>query len=297
MNNNPLKLISLFFMLLFFSNCTKPTDSEEYQALEKEASQLRLHIANMENTPEWRLKQALDLKNVGEIHKAQEKLSSITIKYPDSPVSLLAKDLMQRISLAQQKETELVDRIIQERFFEVEENTKIKLDSLSLHVDKIQFKNIWKHDKYGRKSHQTIAGEGNKFMMLDLSITSKSDNPRLPGLAVYKLENRQLSLVSKLEYKFNRWGNYDFYSGNSPDPRNNFIQSKTINFVPAALLSDELLKNNVLFLLMSKTACCSREESKFDNPPVRYIDKSCTYPQAISAEMMHAKFEVIKIFK
>jgi len=56
--------------------------------------------------------------------------------------------------------------------------------------------------------------------------------------------------------------------GNERDPQNDFALKKIIKFIPAALLTTELIEENKLFLVAKKETCVVRKEDRFNNPPV-----------------------------
>jgi len=188
-----------------------------------------------------------------------------------------------------------VDEVIQSRFFELAEQKETILDSLTLSLRKVTMRKRWTHDKYGKKAHFTNAGKGNRYLTSEILIKSKVDNPKLPALSVYRLDNRKLIFVQPLKYKFNRWGNYNFYLGNERDPQNDFALKKIIKFIPAALLTTELIEENKLFLVAKKETCVVRKEDRFNNPPVEYSNMFCTYPKELTAEELKANFSLLKI--
>lgn len=284
-------------LLIFFTACTSPEDSPEYQILKKDLENTRIKLAKMENSPEWRLRKALEYKRNGNYAEAQKRLELILAKDPTSVLSRIVQKEIYDLKAIDLMTTKEVDQAIQSRFFELAEQKKVTLDSLTLSLRKIEIRQRWGHDKYGRKAHFTNAGKGNRYLIAEILIGSNSDNPKLPSLSVYRLDNRKLIFVQSLKYKFNRWGNYNFYLGNEVDPQNDFAQKKSIKFLPAALLSGQLIKEDILFLVAKKETCIVRKEDRFNNPPVEYVDMFCTYPKELTAQELKTNFSLLKILK
>lgn len=283
--------------LLIFSTCKKPEDSPAYLALQKDLENARIKVAKMENSSEWRLKKALEYKRNGNKEQALKTLELILIKEPTSVLSHIVQREIYDLKARDLMTVKKVDQAIQSRFLKLPEQKKVILDSLTLSLRKLEVRERWTHDKYGSKAHFTKAGKGNRFIIPQILIRSKSNNPKLPALSIYRLDNRKLIFVKALKYKFNRWGNYNFYLGNEVDPQNDFAQKKSIKFLPAVLLTNELIQEETLFLVAKKKTCIVRKENRFNNPPVEYIDMFCTYPKELTAEEFKANFSLLKILK
>ncbi len=285
----------IFGFVVLFTACNNPMDSPEYLLLQKDLETTRIRLAQMENSPEWKLRQALELKKNGDYEEAQRRLELILAKNPDSVLSKIIQKEIYNLKAIDLMTSKKVDQAVQSRFFELAEQKVTILDSLTLSLRKVEIRQRWTHDKYGRKAHFTSAGKGNRYLISEILIKSKNDNPKLPTLSIYRLDNRKLVFVQALKYKFNRWGNYNFYLGNERDPQNNFAFKKNIKFLPAALLTKELINENILFLVAKKEPCVVRKEDRFNNPPVEYINMFCKYPKALSAEELKANFSLLKI--
>jgi len=282
-------------LMLLLVACNNPLDSPEYLLLQKDLENTRIRLAQVENSPEWKLRKALELKRNGNYDEAQKRLELILAKDPNSVLSKIVQKEIYNLKAIDLVTSKKVDQVVQSRFFELAEQKKTVLDSLTLSFRKVNIRQRWTHDKYGKKAHFTNAGKGNRYVIPEIIIKSKTANPKLPALLIYRLDNRKLIFVKALKYKFNRWGNYNFYLGNEPDPQNDFALKKNIKFLPAALLTKEMIQQNTLFLVAQKEPCVVRKEDRFNNPPITYVNSFCSYPKELTAEELKANFSLLKI--
>ena len=61
-------------------------------------------------------------------------------------------------------------------------------------------------------------------------------------------------------------------------------------------VSEEELKKNAIFVLISNELCFVRESEKFDQPAVKYSDMGCKSPWSLNLEEAEKNYHLIKIF-
>lgn len=112
------------------------------------------------------------------------------------------------------------------------------------------------------------------YAVANVSITSKAQDPNLPGLGVYQVVGPKLIQLGTMQYEFQRWVDYGSYLGNYHDYRNDFSRTATIGFKPGLEISQDY-RTDTLFLVASKQGCHTRSTERFKNPPVYYTEGNC----------------------
>src|SRR5690606_3238134 len=177
------------------------------------------------------------------------------------------------------KEIAKIDKTIEQKRIEAERKkalgykvlkptTRVKYGDLSLRFDKIWKGKRWSFDDYGHKYFLRDAERGNSHIMTRVSITSDNNNPKLPPILVYQMNNGELKLLGTLSYKFRRWEDYGSYLGNTADYGNDFAHSKTIPFNCGLELSNDKLKSGTIYIVLKKQGCFNRTKVDYGNPEI-----------------------------
>ncbi len=153
--------------------------------------------------------------------------------------------------------------------------TIAKYGDLSLKFEKIWKGKRWTFDNYGSRYFFRDAQRGNSHILARVSITSKSNDPSLPPILVYQMNNGELKLLGTLRYEFRRWEDYGSYLGNYADYGNDFAHSKTIRFSCGVELSNEDLKSGNIYIILKKQGCFNRTKNEYGNPEIAYRKGNC----------------------
>lgn len=284
-----MKLNLTIFSILIFSilSCsdgeTKKQLSELKAELEKTKTELNncsTELTEIKNTAENRFIRAKKLLSENNLSGAKTEFQGIVDNYKGTNDATVAS-----------KEIAKINRTIEQKRIEAERKkalgykilkptTRIKYGDLSLRFDKIWKGKRWSFDDYGHKYFLRDAERGNSHIMTRVSITSENNNPTLPPILVYQMDNGELRLLGTLGYKFRRWEDYGSYLGNTADYGNDFAHSKTIPFNCGLELSNEKLKNGTTYVVLKKQGCFNRTKVDYGNPEIAYRESSC-YPKRI----------------
>ena len=297
MMNNPTHHVLIVAGLLMAAvSCTNPTTSDEYELLVKEVEHLRLKVADLENSPEFRLQQALNFKRNGQAAQAVNSLELLMSKYPASVLTPIARKEMYHIKAKQLQKEKSIIRAIRNRFAKLEEQEKMNAGTSTVSIRSIKTSSRWRHDKAGKKIKTEKAPRDHSYILANLLVYAEESNPVLPALALYQLEEDHLKLVEKFQYHFHSWSSYAHYLGEMPDPKNDFNKTRGIKFNTAVLVPNKILKEETLFLLATRQPCITREDDRFNNPPVKYQDRQCTLKNSLTAEEVLEGYRIFKIF-
>lgn len=88
--------------------------------------------------------------------------------------------------------------------------------------------------------------------------------------------NGELHLIGKLSYEFRRWKDYGSYLGNHADYGNDFAHSSTIPFNLGLQVSEEIINEHEIYLVLNRNGCFMRSSDSYGRPKVQYKEMGCT---------------------
>lgn len=297
---NRITLITIAAALILGSCGVPQEDFDKLQSdLEKTKNELTncsTELTNIKNTPEQRFIRAKKLFSDNDLLGAKKEYQGIVDNYKGTNDANIASKEIAKIDQTIEKR-----RIAEERkkalgFKILKPSTIVKYGDLSLKFEKIWTGKRWSFDDYGSEYRLRDAERGNKHVLARVSITSKSNNPSLPAILVYQMNNGELKLLGTLGYEFRRWKDYGSYLGNYADYGNDFSHSKTIPFNLGLQLSNEKLDNKAVFVVMKKSGCFSRRQKDYGNPEIEYKEGSCNPKRTLKVDDFDNDYVLLKIF-
>jgi len=276
---------------------TKKQLSELKTELEKTKTELNnctAELTELKNTAENRFVRAKKLFSENNLNGAKIEFQGIVDNFKGTNDASIAS-----------KEIAKIDKIIEQKRIEAERKkalgykvlkptTRVKYGDLSLRFDKIWKGKRWSFDDYGHKYFLRDAERGNSHIMTRVSITSDNNNPKLPPILVYQMNNGELKLLGTLNYKFRRWEDYGSYLGNTADYGNDFAHSKTIPFNCGLELSNDKLKSGTIYIVLKKQGCFNRTKVDYGNPEIAYRQSLCNPKQILKVEDFDSNYVLLK---
>ncbi|WP_338731402.1 hypothetical protein [Mangrovimonas cancribranchiae] len=276
---------------------TKKQLSELKTELEKTKTELNnctAELTELKNTAENRFVRAKKLLSENNLNGAKIEFQGIVDNFKGTNDASIAS-----------KEIAKIDKIIEQKRIEAERKkalgykvlkptTRVKYGDLSLRFDKIWKGKRWSFDDYGHKYFLRDAERGNSHIMTRVSITSDNNNPKLPPILVYQMNNGELKLLGTLNYKFRRWEDYGSYLGNTADYGNDFAHSKTIPFNCGLELSNDKLKSGTIYIVLKKQGCFNRTKVDYGNPEIAYRQSLCNPKQILKVEDFDSNYVLLK---
>ncbi len=308
------KLLLPLVLFMFFLGCNS-IKQEDYDAVESklnltldELTSCKEELKEIKNTPQQRLLKAQEVES-SNLVLAEKLFRELIEKFPKSNEALYAKDFITKVEKereqiraekenAEKKKKEEEIRIKKLGFKILKENLKIKHAGLVMEFSKIKMGKRFVFDRYDNTYHYRDAVRGTKYLTATLKVTSKSNSPKLLPIYVYQLKEGKLQLISAgpVQYEFYRWEDYGSYLGNYADYNNSFSQNETVRFsIGEALHESDNIKDFPIFLMVKKEECVSREELRFNNPPVNYSTTTCKYDMVLDVEKAKNEYFVVKI--
>ncbi|PIB30218.1 hypothetical protein BFP78_14295 [Gaetbulibacter sp. 5U11] len=268
-----LKLIIYSTLILTAFNCSNAETKKQLSELKTELEQTKAELnscaaelTEIKNTAENRFIRAKKSLSENNLNSAKIEFQGIVDNFKGTNDATIALKEIEKID----KTTEQA-RIEEERkkalgFKIVKPITTAKYGDLSLSFEKIWIGKRWSFDDYGHEYFLRDAKRGNMHVLARASITSDNNNPNLPPILVYKMNNGELNLLGTLGYKFRRWKDYGSYLGNYADYGNDFAHSKTIHFNCGLELSEADLKSGTIYVVLKKQGCFNRVKKDYGNP-------------------------------
>jgi len=293
-------LITIVTALILVS-CGVP--QEDFDKVQAELKNTKNELANcsnelteIKNTPEQRFIRAKKLYAENNLAGAKKEYQGIVDNYKGTDDANIASKEISKIDNIIQKK-----RIAEERkkalgFKILKPSTNVKYGDLSLRFEKIWTGKRWSFDDYGSEYRLRDAERGNKHVLARVSITSKNNNPSLPAILVYQMNNGKLKLLGTLGYEFRRWKDYGSYLGNYADYGNDFAHSKTIPFNLGLQLPNEKLDNKAIFVVLKKSGCFNRRKKDYGNPEIEYVEGNCNPKQTLNVNDFDNNYVLLKVF-
>ena len=216
----------------------------------------------------------------GEYEKALSEISLLETIFPNAQETTTALGLVPEINSkveAKKKDEEMRKAL---GFKGVPQKMSFDIDYNKITLSKMSISKTFVFDAYGDQWFYRDADRGTKFVTSAMSVTSTAKDPRLPQLAVYKVDGDKLTYVSVLETQFARWEDYGSYLGNYHDSGNDFQKVSTVRFKVGVQVEDEILAGPFAVVVKKENALV-RTTDRFANPPVSYVGL-VLYPQQLS---------------
>lgn len=295
------RLLAFTIGVLTLISCSDEETKKQLSELKTELEQTKAELNNcsaelteIKNTAENRFIRAKKLLSDNNLNGAKTEFQGIVDNFKGTNDATIAS-----------KEIAKIDRTIEQKRIDAERKkalgykvlkptTRVKFGDLSLRFDKIWKGKRWSFDDYGSQYFLRDAKRGNSHIMARVSITSENNNPTLPPILVYQMNNGELKLLGTLGYKFRRWEDYGSYLGNTADYGNSFAHSKTIPFNCGLELSNDDLKTGTIYVVLKKQGCFNRTKVDYGNPEIAYRESSCNPKRILKVEDFDNDYELLK---
>ncbi len=290
------KISKLPFLLISFLiiGCSNPELQKELDSVKQELVNCSKELADIKNTPEQRLIRAKKLLAENDLQGAKNEFQGIVDDFNGTGD---AKNAM--------KEVAKIDKIIEDKKKEAERkktlgykiltpSSTVKYGEITLKFEKIWKGKRWTFDTYGDRYMLRDAERGKNHVLARVSISSESNDPQLPPVLVYQMDNGELNLLGTLQYEFRRWKDYGSYLGNYADYGNDFSHSKTIPFNLGLQVSNDELEGKSIYIVLKKRGCFYRQRKAIGNPEIEYRKLSCTPKQVLKIEDFDNDYVLLK---
>lgn len=292
-------ILTLIIPLFFATGCSNADLenentklSTEINSLNKEIEECSKELALIKNTPEQRKLRAQKYFSEDNFKESIIEYEGIIENYNGTEEVIQAE-----------KEINKIKKIIEDRIKEkerkktlgykiLESNMKPKFDKLSLNFSSITKGQTWSFDSHGDEYRYRSAQRGYTYVLAKVAISSESNNPDLPPILIYKMEEGELKLVGRMGYEFRRWKDYGSYLGNYADYGNDFGHSKSINFNLGCQVSNEDVSKGI-YVVLKKEECFRRKTGGF-RPSVEYVESYCEIKDKLSVEDFDKEYTLLK---
>jgi len=292
-------ILTLFFLLFFTTGCSNTDLENENTKLRTEIDSLRNEIEEcsneltlIKNTPEQRKLRAQKYFSEDNFKKSIFEYEGIIENYEGTEEANQAEEAINKIKKI------IEDRIKEEErkkalgYKVLKSNVKPKFGKLSLNFSSISKGQTWSFDSHSTEYSYRSAQRGYTYVLAKVTISSESNNPDLPPVLIYKMEEGELKLVGRMGYEFRRWKDYGSYLGNYADYGNDFGHSKSINFNLGCQVSNEDVSKGV-YVVLKKEECFRRKTGGF-RPSVEYVESYCEIKDKLSVNDFDKEYILLK---
>lgn len=258
--------------------------------------QLRDTIKMLSYPAQQRIQTINKLVTEGEYEKAKDEVSMLCLLFPESQEAKQTPAIIQKIDKLVEKQQKEEERKKALGFKGLKVLTSETIGYNKVSFSSISVGNTFVFDSYDDRYHYRKADRGNTYVTAVMSVTSSSNDPDLPTLAVYSIDGDKMNRKAIMEVQFARWESYGTYLGNYSDYGNDFAKTSTIKFKLGVEVSSEVIQKPYAIVLMKKNEL-HRHYDRFGNPPVSYYG-STSYPYSLSLDDFNgadSKYVIVKI--
>lgn len=295
------KLALLFLGFITLLGCSDGETKKQLSELKIELEKTKLELKNcnselteIKNTAENRFIRAKKLLSESNLSGAKIEFQGIVDNFKGTnDAKVASKEILKINNTIKQRKLE-EERKKALGYKILKPTTRVKYGDLSLRFEKIWKGKRWSFDDYGHQYFLRDAPRGSSHILARVSITSEKNNPSLPPILVYQMNNGELKLLGTLGYKFRRWKDYGSYLGNYADYGNDFAHSKTIPFNCGVALSNDNLKSGTIYVVIKKQGCFSRTKTDYGNPEISYTESLCSPKRILKVEDFDNDYQLLK---
>lgn len=294
-------LLALTIGILTLISCSDGETKKQLSELKTELEQTKTELSNcsaelteIKNTAENRFIRAKKLLTDNNLNGAKIEFQGIVDNFKGTNDATTASKEIDKIEKTIEKKRVDAERKKALGYKVLKPTTRVKYGDLSLRFDKVWKGKRWSFDDYGNQYFLRDAERGNSHIMARISVTSENNNPSLPPILVYQMNNGELKYLGTQGYKFRRWKDYGSYLGNYADYGNDFSHSKTIPFNCGVELSNDDLKSGTIYVVLKKQGCFNRTKVDYGNPEIAYRESSCNPKRILKVEDFDNDYVLIK---
>lgn len=303
-NNYVLNIIVVLFLFFMLVSCNgQPDNSAQIAEIEKkyqdslsavrnELKEAKSKIELLSYPADQRLQKAKGLLDAGELDNAKAEIENLKSIFPNSSEASSSNALLSKIEELKEAKRKEEERIKALGFKALPEQTTVKVDYNTVTYSSISVGNRFVFDAYDDRWFYRDADRGNKYVTMQMSVTSTSHSPALPELGLYTISGDRMILEGTFDTEFARWRDYGAYLGNYHDSSNDFAKVSTVKFKLGLQVSNEKLSQPYAIVL-KKTNALSYHYDRFSNPPISYIG-SAGYPSSLTLDDFKNGYVLIK---
>lgn len=295
-----MKGINLILILFILTGCTQSaqntntTLTQEIKNLKLENEELKKTIELLRYPASDRLQEIKKLIGENQLSIAENKIIELKELFPISPEAKQCVEQEKVIAIKKEKIKAEEDRIKALGFKSLKEETIVTIDYNKIQVGKFSIAQTFTFDAYDDRYFYKTADRGNKYVSARITITSKDKDPKLPVFYAYSVSGDKLNFEGDFMLRFARWEDYATYLGNYNDNSNDFSKTASIPFKIGLEINSDIAQQPLLILLKLKN-CMQRENDRFANPPVYYVEGSdCSYASSLSLEDVRREYCLVK---
>lgn len=297
-------LVATFLGTFLYSSCTSKSEMEakivevenkykdSLSILRNELKDAKEKILLLSYPADQRIQKAKSLIESGDLQKAIVEIEQLKRLFPNSPEASASSTLLTKIEQLKEAQRKEEERIKALGFKAIQEQPTVKVDYNTVTYSSISIGNTFVFDAYDDRWFYRDADRGNKYVTMQMSVTSTNHNPQLPELALYVISGDKMIFEGTFDTEFARWRDYGAYLGNYHDSSNDFSKVSTVKFKLGLQVGVEKLSKPYAIVLKKRNSL-SYHYDRFKNPPISYIGSS-DYPSTLTVDDFKTGFALIK---
>lgn len=267
--------------------------NEVIDGLQARNAELRDTIAMVSYPASQRLVKAKEAIKDNNLAEATKELDGIIAYFPNSEEAEAVNALRKQIENIREQQRIEAERIEALGFKAIKPKTVVKIDYNTVNLSNISVGNRFVFDSYDDRYFYRDADRGNKYVTMSMSVKSDSKNPRIPQLAIYRINGKTMRLIDTFTTEYARWSDYGCYLGNYHDSRNDFSKVSTVQFKLGTQVESEIL-NKPYAIVIKNENVLTEQYDRFKNPP-QYWTGYASYKQTLSPDDFVNNYTLVKI--
>ncbi len=251
------------------------TNTDEVESLRAEVMRLAVENAQLRLTPLALMAEVDAAVRAADAERARAALQRLAEKFPHSAETAAAGKRVKVLVARQRAAQEEVKRVAALGFKALRARPSFASGDTALDIGDAVIRKRWIFDSYGDGWRFLDAEKDKKYLVARMTVSSKSKNPPLFGVAAYVADGASMTQLGNLRYRFVRWKDFGAYLGTHADFRNDFSHHSRIAFSAGVAVGEAELKRRPIYLVATREGCHRRAYERFGQPPVFYVPQDC----------------------
>lgn len=274
-------------------------ETERLQAdnakLQSEVLALRKQIEDLSLTPAVLLARVTEALGAERVADARQASGVLEKRFSDSSQAKTARAVLAKFDAAIAAREAQAKALEARGFYALQPQNALTTSGVTLRVESLQLGGRWQFNAYDDQWHYRDAERGERFVLLRTTVQSVDKSPKLPGVAVYRIDGKKMTLLAQMSYEFRQWTSYGTFIGLYHDFKNDFAHTQSVSFNAAATISDEDAKKPIAVVATGQT--CHERGSRIGQPEVVYQGYGCTPKRELDVEdFSKGGFRVLSYF-
>ena len=274
--------------------------SQQEEIIQKQRDSIRLLSVPAKD----RYANAWSLYNNKKYHDAYREVNDLISYFPYTEEGRKAKELKTHVQKALDEQEKKDARMKAQGFVSIPKSNSAIIGDLSVSFSDIKVGRTYHCDAYEGHSQAYTCFPYQKVVSAKMTVSSKSEEkyPRLPCLALYKIDGDKMVLEETASAHFLKWGSKWAFIGSKggrdyEDPTHDFSKYPTISFLETITVNEEVVNEPYAIVLHRRVGRILGERSLNAYGPFIDCRYTLTYKKVLTIDdfLSHGEYQILTI--